>query len=139
MAPQQNILTDVESATFLDSFRTGSDDSSGPKLAGSENWSISKSTLRGGLSDGVDVAELRHGELSIFILPTRGMGIWKAEFRGVPIGWRSPVRLPVNPAFVNLKERDGLGWLNGFNELMCRCGLSFHGPPGMDGDSGLSA
>jgi galactose mutarotase-like enzyme len=139
MASQEIVLTDVESAAFSEAFcLTSSPDSSGtagPKLAGSDHWSISKSTLRGGLSDGVDVVEIQNGELSILALPTRGMGIWKAEFRGVPIGWQSPVRLPVNPAFVNLKERDGLGWLNGFNELMCRCGLSFHGPPGMDGDS----
>jgi galactose mutarotase-like enzyme len=137
MASQKIVLTDVESAAFSESFSLtpSSGDSSAPKLAGSENWAISKSTLRGGLSDGVNVVELQNGELSIFALPTRGMGLWKAEFRGIPIGWQSPVRLPVNPAFVNLKERDGLGWLNGFNELMCRCGLSFHGPPGMDGDS----
>ena len=137
MASQQIVLTDVESATFSNAFRLSSrsDGSTGPNLAGSESWSISKSTLRGGLSDGVDVVEIENGELSISVLPTRGMGIWKAGFRGVPIGWQSPVRQPVNPAFVNLKERNGLGWLNGFNELMCRCGLSFHGPPGMDGDS----
>ena len=29
-------------------------------------------------------------------------------------------------------DRNGLGWLTGFNELMCRCGLSSNGVPGMD-------
>jgi len=121
---ESTVLTDVENGEFQESCRIS---------AG--NVSISKTTLRGGLSEGVDLVELHNGDLSISVLPTRGMGIWKCTFRGTPIGWQSPVRQPVNPAFVNLKERDGLGWLNGFNELMCRCGLSFHGPPGMDGDS----
>jgi galactose mutarotase-like enzyme len=66
------------------------------------------------------------------ILPTRGMGLWRGSFRGIPIEWQSPVKRPVHPAFVNLHERGGLGWLRGFNELMCRCGLSFNGPPGVD-------
>lgn len=121
---ESTVLTDVENGEFQESCRIS---------AG--NGSISKTTLRGGLSEGVDLVELHNGDLSISVLPTRGMGIWKCTFRGTPIGWQSPVSQPVNPAFVNLKERDGLGWLNGFNELMCRCGLSFHGPPGMDGDS----
>lgn len=126
MPAEQFVLTDVETGQFTDSIQIP-----GP----TEGTFLSKSTLRGGLSDGIDVVVIQNGDLKIFVLPTRGMGLWKAEFRGVPIGWQSPVRLPVNPAFVNLKERNGLGWLNGFNELMCRCGLSFHGPPGMDGDS----
>jgi len=65
-------------------------------------------------------------------LPTRGMGIWKAEFRGLPIGWKSPVERPVNPAFVPVDAPHGLGWLRGFSELVCRCGLSSNGPPGHD-------
>jgi len=44
----------------------------------------------------------------------------------------------VHPQFVNLKDRNGLGWLNGFNELMCRCGLSFNGPPGDDGGTDIT-
>lgn len=131
---ESTVLTDVERGEFREHCRISSE-SCDVLPAGTASWSISKSTLRGGLSDGVDVVEIQHGDLSISVLPTRGMGIWKCDFRGTPIGWQSPVRLPVNPAFVNLKERGGLGWLNGFNELMCRCGLSFHGPPGMDGDA----
>src|SRR5204863_439137 len=48
------------------------------------------------------------------------------------LGWKSPVTQPVNPAFVNAAERGGLGWLSGFNEWMCRCGLDSNGPPGAD-------
>ena len=124
------VLTDVNSDLFHEEWML--DQASGPKLAGSSEWSISKRTLRGGLSDGVDVVTLDNGELSISVLPTRGMGLWCGEYRGIPIGWESPVARPVNPQFVNLQERSGLGWLNGFNELLCRCGLSYNGPPGTD-------
>jgi hypothetical protein len=33
---------------------------------------------------------------------------------------------------VQLQDRGGLGWLNGFDEWLCRCGLSANGPPGED-------
>lgn len=94
--------------------------------------SVRHRRLRGGLSDGVDLIELDNGALSLSIVPTRGMGIWKGEYRGIPVGWQSPVRQVVNPAFVDLNDRNGLGWLAGFNEWLCRCGLAFNGPPGED-------
>lgn len=106
--------------------------STGIRLEGSDAWSISTRTLRGGLSDGVDVLDLCNGPLTISILPTRGMGIWRASYREVPIGWSSPVERPVHPRHVNLAARNGLGWLDGFNELICRCGLAHNGPPGID-------
>jgi hypothetical protein len=101
-------------------------------LKGVQNWAVRTRRLRGGLSDGVDVVEIDNGALKFDILPTRGMGLWRGSFAGIPIGWNSPVKLPVHPAFVNLDERGGLGWLAGFNELLCRCGLAFNGPPGWD-------
>jgi hypothetical protein len=38
----------------------------------------------------------------------------------------------VNPAFIELTGRGGLGWLEGFNELVTRCGYEWVGHPGMD-------
>ncbi|MFV0446257.1 MAG: aldose 1-epimerase family protein [Planctomycetaceae bacterium] len=93
---------------------------------------VSLRTLRGGLSDGVDVVDLCSGPLTVSLLPTRGMGLWKATRDGVTAGWKSPVSRPVHPKLVNLGSRNGLGWLDGFNELLCRCGLAFNGPPGID-------
>jgi hypothetical protein len=84
------------------------------------------------LRDGVDIIEVHNGALSYSILPTRGMGIWRGEYRGNFLGWRAPVHGPVHPKFVNLDDRSGLGWLNGFDELLCRCGLFSNGPPGED-------
>lgn len=136
MAKTRQVLTDVDQGLWLDDWQI--DAASGPKLAGASNWSIRKRTLRGGLSDGLDVVELDNGELSMSVIPTRGMGLWRGEFRGIPIEWKSPVVRPVHPMFVNLKDRNGLGWLNGFNELMCRCGLAFNGPPGADGGTDVT-
>ncbi|MDG2358613.1 MAG: aldose 1-epimerase family protein [Planctomycetaceae bacterium] len=130
MPVKRIILTDTDSGEILTAGRV--DASSGVSLAGSADWSIAKRTLTGGPSDGVDVVDLNNGELSMSILPTRGMGLWKGSYHGIPIGWNSPVARPVHPRLVNLEARGGLGWLGGFNELMCRCGLSFNGPPGID-------
>lgn len=94
--------------------------------------SVSMHRLLGGLSDGVDVVTVNNGRLSLRLLPTRGMGVWKGEVDGIPLGWNSPVERPVNPAFVDPMRRGGIGWLDGFNELICRCGLGWHGAPGTD-------
>ncbi len=95
-------------------------------------WSASMRRLAGGLSDGVDVVTLDNGRLSLDILPTRGMGIWRGMIDGIPVKWDSPVERPVHPAFVDQMRRGGIGWLDGFNELVCRCGLGWHGAPGTD-------
>lgn len=88
--------------------------------------------LRGGLSDGVDVLHLSNGRLSLQLLPTRGMGVWKGAVDGLPLQWNSPVQRPVNPAYVDPMRLGGIGWVDGFNELIVRCGLGWHGAPGND-------
>src|SRR5207248_10727432 len=81
---------------------------------------------------GVDLIEVHNGNLSYSILPTRGMGLWRGEYRGNFLGWRAPVHGPVHPQFVSLTAHGGLGWLAGCDELMCRCGMASNGPPGED-------
>jgi hypothetical protein len=130
MASKTRVLTDLAENIWLDTFELR--ESPELRLAGGSHWSIRKHTLRGGVSEGVDVVELNNGALSMSILPSRGMGLWRGRYRDVEVGWNSPVKRPVNPAFVDLSDRDGLGFLNGFNELLCRCGLSSNGPPGVD-------
>lgn len=95
-------------------------------------WSVQSYTLRGGLQEGVQVVEINNGKLHFAVLPTRGMGIWKGQCGDVTLGWDSPVKDPVNPAFINLEERGGLGWLKGFNEWFVRCGINSMGAPGID-------
>lgn len=100
------------------------------------NWRVVKRTLQAGLSQGVDLVEIDNGRLKFAVVPTRGMGIWRAWVDGRELGWKSPVRGPVHPCFVPLAEASGLGWLSGFDELMCRCGLESNGAPDFD-DRGI--
>lgn len=95
-------------------------------------WAIRKTTLRGGRQEGVDVIEVDNGRIKIRVCPTRGMGLLNVTMGDLELKWDSPVKEVVNPQFVNLESRGGLGWLEGFNEFMCRCGLESNGHPGTD-------
>jgi hypothetical protein len=123
-------LTDIADDVWLDSFAVGNDSL---RLATTHDWSIRKRTLHGGLRDGIDLIEVHNGALSYAVLPTRGMGLWRGEYRGNFLGWKAPLRGPVHPRHVRFGMRGGLGWLSGFDEWMCRCGLVSNGPPGDDG------
>src|SRR5215470_16447944 len=109
MPPQNWVLTDVSKRIWRESFSVAP--SPDIKLAGADRWAVNKYLLRGGLSDGVDVVEVDNGRLAVSILPTRGMGLWRGTCDGLELGWKSPVDLPVNPAFVNAVGRGGIGWL----------------------------
>jgi len=95
-------------------------------------WSVRKFRLHGGKQEGVDVIVVDNGKAQIMICPTRGMGLLRVTLGDVRMGWDSPVKETVNPLYVNLQERGGLGWLTGFNEFTCRCGLEWSGHPGTD-------
>ncbi len=128
MAIRSWTITDVSKGIFTDEWTMPSPDAR-LSLAG---CSVSKHTLRGGLSDGVESIRVSNGRLAFDLLPTRGMGLWKAWLGDFEIGWQSPVRGPVHPRFVPLTEPSGLGWLDGFDELMVRCGLESNGAPDFD-------
>ncbi len=95
-------------------------------------FSVKKITLHGGRQDGVDLITVDNGKLKFSIIPTRGMSILRVESGDVRLGWDSPVKEIVHPKFINLQSRGGLGWLEGFNEWMVRCGLEWAGHPGKD-------
>ena len=129
MAEAKNwVLTDAAARVWVESIEIGPADLG---LA-EEGWSIRKTTLRGGPGDGVDLIEVDNGALSFSLLPTRGMGIWKGSYKGLDVGWDSPVKGPVHPSLIDLQDRGGLGWLAGFDELVVRCGLDSTGAPGTD-------
>lgn len=86
----------------------------------------------GGVSDGVEVIEVDTGEVQAMILPTRGMSIWRIDAAGTTFGWRSPVAGPVHPNHVPVFDPSGIGWLEGFDELVVRCGLESNGAPEFD-------
>lgn len=96
------------------------------------DWSVFKNTYQGGRQEGVESIELNNGKLFIHVIPTRGMGIRQVWCGDVLLRWDSPVKELVHPRFINLQSRGGLGWLEGFNEWMCRCGLENNGQPGTD-------
>jgi Domain of unknown function (DUF4432) len=88
--------------------------------------------LGGGRSEGVEVLEVESANFRVTILPTRGMSIWKAWLDDFEIGWQSPVVGPVHPSYVPIYDPSGIGWLDGFDELVVRCGLESNGAPDFD-------
>lgn len=107
-------------------------------LQSAVSWSIRKKTLHGGLQEGVEVVVIDNGALVIQVVPTRGMNILRVDGNDVSLGWDSPVKEVVHPAFVNLNDRGGLGWLDSFSEWMVRCGIEYSGHPGEDNGRDLS-
>jgi hypothetical protein len=121
------VLTDVSSDVWQESFAL---DATAMGLAEGYPWSVKKNRLRGGRRDGIDLIIVDNGALRFSIVPTRGMGLWNGWYDGNRLGWDSPVTDgPVHPSLVNLAAAGGLGWLDGFDELLARCGLENNGAP----------
>jgi hypothetical protein len=95
-------------------------------------WSVRKIPLHGGRQEGSELIVIDNGLLRVTLIPTRGMGVLSARLGDVRLGWDSPVKEVVHPKFMNLQARGGLGWLDGFNEWMVRCGLENNGQAGKD-------
>lgn len=133
MAKRTWTLTDLDQDQYVEQISLTSADVEGDATG----YSVTKRTLRGGLRDGVDVIEVDNGALRFVVIPTRGMGIWHARLGDLQLGWQSPVKGPVHPAFVPLGESSGLGWLDGFDELLVRCGLESNGAPEFNEDGTL--
>ncbi len=93
--------------------------------------------LSGGRQEGLHLLSIDNGSIRVSIIPERGMGIWKAWSDDVELGWQSPIDGPVHPNWVPLHEPSGLGWLDGFDELLVRCGLHSNGAPEHDANGQL--
>src|ERR1700722_14752934 len=126
------LLTDSTKNISVKDWRISSEDmgiaTGGPK------WSVVKRVLAGGRQEGGEIIEGDNGLMKFTVVPTRGFHVWTANVGGLRLGWDSPVKEIVHPQFVNLAERGGLGWLNGFGEWISRCGLESMGPPCRDGN-----
>ena len=87
-------------------------------------------TLAEGPESGLQVAEVRTGSgLNFSVLPGRGMDLGFAEFRGIPLCWRSST----GEVAASHYEPAGDGWLRGFSGgLMATCGLTTAGWPSTD-------
>lgn len=86
--------------------------------------------LEDGSEEGVRLIEARTGTGFRFnVLPSRGMDISFAEYKGIPLSWRSCTG-DVSPAFY---EPDGDGWHRIFyGGMVITCGLTNVGAPCQD-------
>jgi len=127
--PFRIVLTDIEQNIYKETANlTSSEVTPDCPVA----WSVKKYVLHGGKQEGVEVIEVNNGKFRFNVVPTRGMSIQEVVMGNLRLGWDSPVRGLVHPKFINLESRQGLGWLEGFNEWLVRCGLEFFGAPGTD-------
>jgi len=80
-----------------------------------------------GKSGGVETIDVTTGAgLAFTVLPSRGLDISAASFRGEPIAWRSSVG-DVSAAFF---EPEGYGWLRSFfGGLLTTCGMTYSSHP----------
>ncbi|PPZ23581.1 DUF4432 domain-containing protein, partial [Escherichia coli] len=89
--------------------------------------------LHGGRQEGSKIITINsQNGLKIVLSPSRGMDLLHVTGKNIRLGWDSPVKEVVNPNSINLESRNGLGWLEGFNEMMVRCGYEWTGHPVVD-------
>ncbi|QCR38146.1 aldose 1-epimerase family protein [Nissabacter sp. SGAir0207] len=125
-AAQSWVLTDAEQGVEQGNWQVSSEQL---KLSGAR-FSLEQKVLHGGKQEGSKVLTLTSPDgLTIALSPSRGMDLLQVNGHGVRLGWDSPVNEVVNPAYINLESRNGLGWLEGFNEMMVRCGFEWTGHP----------
>ena len=118
------VLTDVAQGVEIENWQISNE-----ALGIAAPFTVSKTTLHGGRQEGSTLVTIDTGDLQLVIVPTRGMGLFNAVSGDVTLGWKSPVEEVVHPSFINLAERGGLGWLDGFNEMLARCGFEWAGHP----------
>ncbi len=97
--------------------------------AGTGRFEIRYQQLESGRSAGLSCLTINTGSVTATILPDRGMGLWKCWSDDLEFGWQSPVSGPVHPSLVPIHDASGIGWLEGFDELLARCGLQSNGAP----------
>jgi hypothetical protein len=91
--------------------------------------------IRDGLESGVRIADVRTGSgLRFQVSLDRGMDLSMAEYRGVPLAFRTP-NGDVHPSRF---ESEGFGWVRGFaGGLMTGCGMTQVGSPCVDDGTAL--
>ena len=126
LSAQTFVLTDAESSVEKGNWQIGSD---ALKIK-NQHFSIEQKVLHGGRQEGSKVITITSQDgLKIALSPTRGMNLLHVTGKSIRLGWDSPVDEVVNPNTINLESRNGLGWLEGFNEMMVRCGFEWTGHP----------
>ncbi len=105
------------------------------RCAGGE-FRIDRVVLEGGRRAGVELIVVDTGRVRAALIPTRGLSLWRAHIDGLDLKWQSPIEGPIHPQWVALSEPSGIGWLDGFDELLVRCGLRSFGAPDFDKATG---
>ena len=67
------VITNLDQHLWIDSLELNEQNFS---TNSTSTWGIKKSTLQGGLQQGIDLIEVNNGNFSFAVVPTRGMGIW---------------------------------------------------------------
>ena len=95
------------------------------QIAGMRHYELLEGNERG-----VEAVDFRTGSgFSFTVLPGRGLDISYAEYRGIPLCWRSTTG-EIHSAYY---EPQGMGWLRGFfGGLLTTCGMSTIGAPSED-------
>jgi peroxiredoxin len=127
--PYRMVITDVEKNIYKETVDIAA---GGVTPDCPVRWSVHKHVLHGGKQEGVEVIDVDNGRLRFTVVPTRGMSVYQVVMGDLRLGWDSPVKGLVHPKYIDLNARQGLGWLEGFNEWMVRCGLEYFGAPGTD-------
>lgn len=106
-------------------------------LGNSTGFQVDRYRWHSGKQAGCELLVVRSPSICAMICPTRGMSLWKAQLGSVACQWESPVHGPIHPGLVPLSDPSGLGWLDGFDELLVRCGLRSFGAPDFDANGRL--
>ncbi|MFP1952565.1 aldose 1-epimerase family protein [Lonsdalea quercina] len=126
ISAQTFVLTDAEANVEKGNWKVGSETLKVKDLA----FSIEQKVLHGGRQEGSKIITITSPDgLQITLSPTRGMDLLHVTGKNIRLGWDSPVDEVVNPNTITLESRNGLGWLEGFNEMMVRCGYEWTGHP----------
>ena len=85
-----------------------------------------------GAAAGVRVVQFRTGSgLEFWVLVDRAFDIAKCQFRGIELGWHSPVGVRA-PWFHEVNDESGASFLRSFSGFLVTCGLDHAGAPYRD-------
>ena len=100
------------------------------QLGGTRHYTLGEGRSKGTAAIDVDTGS----GFRFTILPDRGLDISLASYKGLKLVYLTP-NGEVHPAFY---EPEALGWLRTFfGGLVTTCGLTYLGPPGVDGEEQL--
>ena len=120
MAKKTWTLTDVAQDVYREELAISPADIETPG-----KFSIAKRRLHGGLRDGVDVIEVDNGRMRFVVVPTRGMGLWRAFCGDVHLGWNSKTPPSIRPSSISGSRAGWDGSTGSTNSRAVRAGVEW--------------